>query len=267
MENIRHSVFETNSSSTHSISISSESNGIYETIEPVDGVITLIGGEFGWAWDQYNSAMVKANYAAIYAMSNGLTEMLTDILKEHTGAKEVVLSFSNDYDSDHYSYIDHQSHDCCGAAFLSKESLKDFIFNPKSWLFTGNDNEEAHPNFYDVDSDKNYCFELKMNDVDDSIKFSEKPSAEKLHEAISYLGNKHPKCNLDYSERYTVCDPNSWDLHDIHGVKINSFERYANGITEITLFRLESTYAPNTTGVSGKKIKASITVKFSLNEI
>jgi hypothetical protein len=46
--NIRHGVFETNSSSCHSISISEDSGGLLDVIYPNnDGIIELEGGEFG----------------------------------------------------------------------------------------------------------------------------------------------------------------------------------------------------------------------------
>ncbi len=65
MKNIRNNVFETNSSSSHSIVIS-RSNKCKDTIElNNDGCIVLTGGEFGWDWEMYHFAEDKANYCAI----------------------------------------------------------------------------------------------------------------------------------------------------------------------------------------------------------
>ena len=53
----RHSVFETNSSSTHSISIAySSSVGDLMSILPVndEGNVVLNGGEFGWADETFH---------------------------------------------------------------------------------------------------------------------------------------------------------------------------------------------------------------------
>jgi len=157
MKNIRNKVFETNSSSTHSISIYNAIQGLYDTIVPdSNGVITLTGGEFGWEWEKYNDAITKANYAAVFTLGDRrMTDMLIQVIKDHTGAKEVEIACSDDYKSPNYSYIDHQSARSeggdAGEAFSTPQTLKNWIFHPDSWLFTGNDNESAPSNFYDVE--------------------------------------------------------------------------------------------------------------------
>jgi hypothetical protein len=137
MIKIRHAVFETNSSSTHSISIQSFKpiDGILDTIYPdSNGNITLFGGEFGWEEETYNDALTKANYCAVDAEGdNKKLEMLSKLIKQHTGAKEVIYELKN-------SYIDHQSQGTSYKAFSDLESLRAFIFNPNSILQTDNDN-------------------------------------------------------------------------------------------------------------------------------
>ena len=156
--NIRKGVFETNSSSTHSIVISQETPHIYDTIHPDgNGAIQLTGGEFGWSWERFDDAFTKACYCAVDQENNGVNiNMLKEVLMEHTGAKEVTLEFSTDYNHAHWSYVDHQSYGTSSEAFGSKEMLKDFIFNPLSVLFTGNDNSEAPSNFFVNDRDIPY---------------------------------------------------------------------------------------------------------------
>ena len=126
MKNIRHNVFETNSSSTHSICISEYSDGILDTLGvDDDGVLHLEGGQFGWEIEDYYEKR----------------DMLVKVLKDHTGAKEVSFDFSlDDYKHNNWSYIDHQSAGTSFEAFASEHTLKMFIFNPKSWLHTDNDN-------------------------------------------------------------------------------------------------------------------------------
>lgn len=76
-----------------------------------------------------------------------MKEMLIDVIKKHTGAKEVKFDFSLEYEPDennNYSYIDHQSNlyesgDCL-RAFAGPNTLKEWIFNPESYLQTDNDN-------------------------------------------------------------------------------------------------------------------------------
>lgn len=138
---IRQSVFETNSSSTHSITI--DYNGkLDETMTPnEDNQIILEGGQFGWEVEDYNEAWYKANYCAVASLwSEKRQQMLKEVIMEMTGCTEVIIEASTEYDSPYYSYIDHQSSDTAGEAFTDKESLKSFIFNSNSFLHTNNDN-------------------------------------------------------------------------------------------------------------------------------
>jgi hypothetical protein len=138
---IRQSVFETNSSSTHSISISDKSD--FTTIHPEgDGNIYLNGGEFGWEIEEYTDPLTKANYCAIDNASNEeRVEMLKRVIKEHTKANDVIINANTeDYKSKYHSYIDHQSNGTSEDAFESEETLKNFIFRRDSVLYTDNDN-------------------------------------------------------------------------------------------------------------------------------
>jgi hypothetical protein len=68
---IRHGVFETNSSSSHSISISHDVRK-YQTLFPdEDGAYIFDGGEFGWGYDSYTDADTKANYVATMSKELG----------------------------------------------------------------------------------------------------------------------------------------------------------------------------------------------------
>ena len=135
MKQIRRNVFETNSSSTHSISIV-DTKGMYDTILPdEDGNIVLEGGEFGWEIKEYSDPLTKANYCAIDNEDNqDRLDMLIEVIKEHTNCKEVIIKSLED------SYIDHQSAGNSDEAFWNKESLRIFLFSPSSTLYTDNDN-------------------------------------------------------------------------------------------------------------------------------
>ena len=144
MLNIRRNVFETNSSSSHSISICSDSNSTDKLYVDDDGIVKLPGGEFGWEYEEYYYAAAKADYCAVWAVQYGSEEdqeMLKKVICEHTGAKEVVFDFQIDEcGKDNWSYIDHQSSDVAVDVFASEEDLKNFIFNTGSVLITDNDN-------------------------------------------------------------------------------------------------------------------------------
>lgn len=155
MRTIRENVFETNSSSSHSISLSDPSinnDGMMDTI-PLDknGDIVLSGGEFGWQWEKFSDALTKANYCAVYAVlyRDDLINQLIDVIKDQTGANNVILDISDDYNKTNWSYIDQDSFDVAAAAFGSNDVLRRFIFNKKSILYLGNDNETAPDMFYE----------------------------------------------------------------------------------------------------------------------
>lgn len=141
MINIRKNVFETNSSSSHSISISSRNNLFDYLEQDENGVITLNGGEFGWTGGDFFDAETKANYCAVDCHNDPVkTKMLIEVIKDHTGCKDVVFNINTDYNSGNWSYIDHQSQGTSWDAFTSRDTLKRFIFNPESYLTLDNDN-------------------------------------------------------------------------------------------------------------------------------
>jgi hypothetical protein len=131
MKNIRQAIFETNSSSSHSISFIGNQYGMYDTIHPdSDGKIHLEGGEFGWGPDTLTNPLSKASYCAVDAFfDRDKLDMLKKVICDHTGAIDVIFDFSILIDGPNWSYIDHQS---CGTSyeyFESEQKLKDLIFD------------------------------------------------------------------------------------------------------------------------------------------
>ena len=191
---IRKSVFETNSSSSHSISISAgDSDVLMDIIEiPESGVLELGSGKYGWEWEKYNDAYTKADYCALYCRGNKERRlMLTEVLKKQTGAEAVVFTddkYDDGGERNDVGYIDHQSDAGDGQAaeeaFQSPESLRNFIFNKNSWLFLGNDNSEASDSFYDP-PDTKYTYGLVFEGFpNETWKFKEKPEVADVVEAI-----------------------------------------------------------------------------------
>ncbi len=270
MKNIRHSVFETNSSSSHSISISEECDGVLDTIEPDDvGDVVLTGGEFGWAWERFNDAMTKANYCAVYAKEYGGSdlEMLKEVIREHTGAKAVVIAVDTDWHGHNYSYIDHESACVPAEAFSSKETLKNFIFNPKSYMFTGNDNETSPPNFYDVSPESQaYTHILEIEGYEAAEKFVKEPSVDELKEAARRIIESRGLSNWrtgDYVHEYELF---SWPIktrtESGKGEEFDSFTKLNENI--IILYVTELV---NINGAFYDKILASKELKFQLKKI
>ncbi len=157
---IRHWVFETNSSSTHSFSI--DTSGDYISMFPDEHWDLLVGfWEYGWNNERFTEIEDKMSYVATFLFSgsadvnenfynddiktNGKYRYTGNnknilafekMLKEHTGASNICY---NIYEGSCYpfGYIDHQSRDVGEDAF---KNMKDAIFGRSSILNTGNDN-------------------------------------------------------------------------------------------------------------------------------
>jgi len=183
---VRKSVFETNSSSAHSIVMASEDNEfVLDTIYPDQfGKVYVRGGEFGWEWEKYNDAQTKLDYAY---EDNIDIELLRKVVMDQTGATEVVFVERN-------GYIDHDSVGTARSVCVDEESTRNFIFNKNSWLFTANDNTEADPTFYDVPvygegkvTTPVYKYELSIEGFDKKTYFKEKPEDKELSTGINAL--------------------------------------------------------------------------------
>lgn len=258
MKKIRRKVFETNSSSSHSISIVECEEELYDTIYPDEkGVIFLGGQEFGWEWERYTDAETKANYCAIDCWDDvDRREMLIELLQEHTGA--ITIEF------DDSGYIDHQSSGTSSDAFFDKQSLKDFIFNPKSILFTGNDNGEAPSNFYDP-VDAVYDKKLVIEGLDDYILIYQGMSEEILTENIVRMMREHPltsgKWNRsigDYDHEYSFY---GYNVSGIDGRDYNSLSKVSQGILvlfKVNVLRDDNGYWKGVKVLGTKEIKYDI---------
>jgi hypothetical protein len=140
---VRHGVFETNSSSCHSLSIGSSQ--VYESLTPDDeGTILLGYYEFGWEPHTYRGVEARLAYAYIYARdwSRGQDYMtlLKQVVFEHTGATKIVIT---NEEGPYEGYIDHQSVEDGKLDYLLEDPLllKSFIFDSYSYVETDNDND------------------------------------------------------------------------------------------------------------------------------
>jgi len=162
---IRHSVFETNSSSCHSISIAQgmELNNI--PYPDNNGNIKIESGEFGWEVDSYNDFDSKASYLIVYIRdwSRGKKEefrnIFENVIKEQTGCENILYEDQFwDIETKEYEYegkvrsyesnlgrgyIDHQSVEDGDLDYMFENisEMKDFLFCTGSVLYTDNDNK------------------------------------------------------------------------------------------------------------------------------
>lgn len=151
MKQIRRGVFETNSSSTHSICISKEPVTIGKHIH--FGI-----GEYGWENDCVDDT-ASYLYTAILCMhdSDELLEELKNILDKHSIEYEFEEpSYYPDDPEDEYKYlrygyIDHayEARDFIDAVLSDEDMLMRYLFG-SSYIYTGNDNQDACPAGCDI---------------------------------------------------------------------------------------------------------------------
>ena len=174
---VRYGVFETNSSSTHSVAVpklrSAGDNYDRYSLEDYleDDAIVMKFGEFGWEERSYRDACDKLQYALTMVVEtecrNGKVgsledfyelpgfKLINDAVKEETGHEvrmdEEISVHTSTYGNstyaytDHNGYIDHQSSVDdygCLQDFLDyyDMTIRDFIFNKDILLITDNDN-------------------------------------------------------------------------------------------------------------------------------
>lgn len=148
---IRSSVFETNSSSSHSLTLGT-GNLVATPFSPEmlrAGEVPLRPGEYGWEWRRYYTAREKLGYLLTQVTdgkvevdtealreSNPFFAQLYDVVKDHTGCRLVVEPGQGS--------IDHQSARAEGAVgmklFDDTDKLRAFLFDDTAYLETGNDN-------------------------------------------------------------------------------------------------------------------------------
>lgn len=163
MKQIRKSVFETNSSSTHSICIAKD----VELIIPKS--IHFEFGEFGWEYNTLRSISEKASYlytGLIVQNRNQDTEQIFDTLRNKgidvTAEKPLteIRSYTNldgelvEYNySENTGYVDHSYKltNFLNAICQDENKLMNYLFSDLSFIITGNDNED-----HDVDIKVNY---------------------------------------------------------------------------------------------------------------
>ncbi len=153
----------------------------------------------------------------------------------------------------------------------SNKNVEPFIFNPKSWLFLGNDNDDSPPNFYDVDENIRYTHELKIAGGIESARFVNLPSEDSLKESLQSLIGRHPLCAYDhdnYYEPFKFIDYNNVSIGNENikdGTEFSSFDDIKNG--NIILYKLETVYENKKGKYLGEKILESRKIKFTVSEI
>lgn len=142
-QKIRHSVFETNSSSTHSICIAKNAT------LTIPKELHFTFGEFGWEHHSLSSVHSKASYLYTALFHNEREEDANKILKilKNDGIKvtaETPAYHKNDMKYYFSSgYVDHGGDltDFLDEICSDKEKLMNYLFSDLSFITTGNDND------------------------------------------------------------------------------------------------------------------------------
>lgn len=145
---IRKNIFETNSSSTHSIVVGNDGENIYDGLP---GSLEFHGDEFGWEHKLYNDTQKKANYlftSLIYTetpfeyeekIKNILAkwdiEAIFDEIQDKGGYYEIAGG---------YSYVDHgrNNRDLVEELCGDEVELMNYLFSNGSYVETSNDNDD-----------------------------------------------------------------------------------------------------------------------------
>lgn len=153
---IRKSVFETNSSSTHSICISKQKPA------RIPDIIHFGIGKFGWQWQTlYGQEKADYLYTMILEQSNHRESMqklvrLLDKIGVQYQFEEPVFGKIGKFEFLENGYVDHAAEgtDFVNAVLHSQSRLERYLFSDGSFVKTGNDNNDGT-----VEIDVNYPHE------------------------------------------------------------------------------------------------------------
>lgn len=153
MKKTRVGVFETNSSSTHSICIAKDAE------LNIPKSLHFSFGEFGWECDTLSDMHTKASYLYTGMMANGrkndfdkivsfLSGKQIEITSEEPIYKKYTYEGSDGEYIDNGGYVDHSDELTVFLDAICKdnEKLMRFLFSDLSFIITGNDNDDEDVN-------------------------------------------------------------------------------------------------------------------------
>lgn len=150
--NMRKGVFETNSSSMHSLCINKEKVNLeFHTPE----IMNVELGDYGWGYEILNTPEDKLSYiiTSIQYHDNDVIDReslrnnnyfiwLKEMIFEFTGS---IINLVSNTNEDDLGYVDHQSTDILDSIWIDdekefKEVMKNIIFNKEATIIISNDN-------------------------------------------------------------------------------------------------------------------------------
>lgn len=266
---IRQGVFESNSSSTHSITLDLS----YENKDiPDDAFIFIHAGKFGWEFKKFNDFYTKASY--LWTISHAFScqdendwfsqkypELSDKMKKLKTNLKVLEeqhnLGFLTPSESE-YCYVDHGVDHWanmvnCYPQLDSPEGIWEFLTNCSYWVFLGNDNEEAPPGFkYTTNQCLSFDYYIKFEGVDGFYPLKDKNDKNEIENIL--LGAAH---YMYMKKRYLYARPPD-------DIGRNLRWRVKDGVFEVDYGETEKNPATGEWDI--KKIKKTISYKYSILE-
>lgn len=139
MKKTRQGVFETNSSSTHSICVAQD----LELKLP--GSIHFEFGEFGWEHSTLDTISDRASYLYTGMYGNSKQAEFAELVKliESKGVTVTMEEVGGSYWEN--GYVDHAGDlgDFIDTVIENEDTLMNFLFSDLSFIRTGNDNDES----------------------------------------------------------------------------------------------------------------------------
>lgn len=249
----RINVFETNSSSSHSFSISKGENILSNFDVKVlrSGVLELEPKQYGWEWARFYTPEEKLRYI-LTSVPIGKEKEIIKTIEEYAGIK---IKFNKQ--KDYHDYIDHQSHFMLNEEVKDKDFLLNLVFNEKAYIETGNDNS-SNPEKILTEHGKVWYFDnvveniYKDKDNDDNIEVFEFDSFNEVLKTSSEVeiflkeDNRNKINNdlkdfvvisvdmyrdfqyMDKSAIKSLCDKELYELgfKVVENYKINKIEKY-----------------------------------------
>ena len=153
MIKIRKGVFETNSSSMHSVAIVGANKMLVNRLyENENEKIVVNPREYGWNGNNLTSPIEKLSYITTMIQYKNIDsdtensiyfEWLSEMVKDYTGLELIYQKQNDEYYPN--GYIDHQSVDTLDSFWSDNEdefktNMKDLVFNEKYFIIIDNDN-------------------------------------------------------------------------------------------------------------------------------
>ena len=160
---VRKGLFETNSSSVHSIVIGNNGEDIHKGLPTT---LEFYGGEFGWEHEVYTDTDSKASYLYTSIVNCRSYIDVEDTLKrikqilEKWNVKAVFEELDENNDFRGFCYVDHACNniELINELTTNEDLLMNYLFSSGSSVETGNDNEETE---YIAGTPKNVLYEYK----------------------------------------------------------------------------------------------------------